>query len=101
MTTDLPVRDIGMEIGQQSLGTFTTRFSSSIGLTPAKFRHYARQRRENYLEQLSHLTTWHLNQLDFHLHDTVVMVYQTLTDEHVYVHKNGWTSRYYCLSNHL
>ncbi|KMK77735.1 helix-turn-helix domain-containing protein [Alkalihalobacillus pseudalcaliphilus] len=58
MTTDLPVRDIGMEIGQQSLGTFTTRFSSSIGLTPAKFRHYARQRRENYLEQLSHLTTW-------------------------------------------
>ncbi|KMK77875.1 hypothetical protein AB990_04565 [Alkalihalobacillus pseudalcaliphilus] len=25
----------------------------------------------------------HLNQLDFHLHDTVVMVYQTLTDEHV------------------
>lgn len=38
LQTDLPVRDIGMEIGQQSLGTFTTRFTEKVGLTPGEFR---------------------------------------------------------------
>ena len=36
--TDLTIRDIGMEIGQQSLGTFTTRFSEKVGITPSQFR---------------------------------------------------------------
>ncbi|WP_054707600.1 AraC family transcriptional regulator [Bacillus sp. JCM 19041] len=38
LTTDFDVRDIGMEIGQQSLGTFTSRFTKSVGLPPAQFR---------------------------------------------------------------
>lgn len=38
LTTDLRIRDVGMEIGQQSLGTFTTRFRESVGVTPAQFR---------------------------------------------------------------
>lgn len=38
LNTNLPVRDVGMEIGQQSLGTFTTRFTEKIGMTPAQFR---------------------------------------------------------------
>ncbi|WP_276351475.1 helix-turn-helix domain-containing protein [Cohnella caldifontis] len=36
--TRLPVRDIAQEIGQQSLGTFTTRFTEKVGVTPAGFR---------------------------------------------------------------
>lgn len=38
LDTAFPIRDIGLEIGQQSLGTFTTRFTNSIGMTPASFR---------------------------------------------------------------
>ncbi|SFL35132.1 AraC-type DNA-binding protein [Gracilibacillus orientalis] len=37
--TNLPIRDIGMEIGQQSLGTFTTRFTQKVGVSPSVFRH--------------------------------------------------------------
>ncbi|MBB6735305.1 helix-turn-helix domain-containing protein [Cohnella zeiphila] len=36
--TSLPVRDIAMQVGQQSLGSFTTRFAEKIGVTPAIFR---------------------------------------------------------------
>lgn len=38
LNTDLTVRDIGLEIGQQSLGTFTTRFTERVGMTPSQFR---------------------------------------------------------------
>src|SRR5690625_15138 len=38
LQTNLPIRDIGMEIGQQSLGTFTTRFTEKVGVTPLQFR---------------------------------------------------------------
>lgn len=38
LETTLPVRDIGMEIGQQSVGTFTTSFASRVGTTPGAFR---------------------------------------------------------------
>lgn len=38
LETALPVRDIGMEIGQQSVGTFTTSFASRVGMTPGVFR---------------------------------------------------------------
>lgn len=37
--THLPVRDIAMEVGYQSLGTFTTRFSEKVGVSPNAFRH--------------------------------------------------------------
>ncbi|WP_018933110.1 helix-turn-helix domain-containing protein [Gracilibacillus lacisalsi] len=36
--TDLTIRDIGMEIGQHSLGTFTTRFTQKVGVSPSVFR---------------------------------------------------------------
>ncbi|WP_079474517.1 helix-turn-helix domain-containing protein [Marinococcus halophilus] len=36
--TTFPVRDIGMEIGQQSVGTFTTSFAARVGVTPGAFR---------------------------------------------------------------
>lgn len=39
--TPLPVRDIGLAIGQQSLGTFSTRFTERVGVTPAEFRRQA------------------------------------------------------------
>src|SRR5699024_2379313 len=38
LETDLTVRDIGLEIGQQSLGTFTTRFTERVGQSPTQFR---------------------------------------------------------------
>lgn len=37
--TGLSIRDISLEIGQQSLGTFTTRFTNCVGVTPSEFRH--------------------------------------------------------------
>jgi AraC family transcriptional regulator len=40
--TRLSVRDIGLEVGQQSLGTFTTRFTQRVGLSPAEFRQSTR-----------------------------------------------------------
>ncbi|TDQ37743.1 helix-turn-helix domain-containing protein [Aureibacillus halotolerans] len=38
LQTNLKIRDIGLEIGQQSLGTFTTRFTDKVGVTPSQFR---------------------------------------------------------------
>lgn len=38
LNTNLSVRDISLEIGQQSLGTFTTRFTERVGVSPAIFR---------------------------------------------------------------
>jgi len=39
--TDFTIRDIALEVGQQSLGTFTTRFRERVGVTPAVFRRSA------------------------------------------------------------
>lgn len=41
LRTPLPVRDVGLAVGQQSLGTFTTRFTERVGVTPAEFRRQA------------------------------------------------------------
>ncbi|GAB3796289.1 helix-turn-helix domain-containing protein [Virgibacillus kimchii] len=57
LTTNLSVRDIGMEVGQQSLGTFTTRFTQRVGLSPAQFRQSANQVGD-YLDSLQQLTDW-------------------------------------------
>lgn len=55
--TNLSVRDIGLEIGQQSLGTFTTRFTERVGMTPSDFRNSTLQA-ANYLRSLQKLTDW-------------------------------------------
>lgn len=39
--TDLTIRDIALEVGHQSLGTFTTRFTQKVGVSPAAFRQTA------------------------------------------------------------
>lgn len=41
LTTSLNVVDICFEVGYESLGTFTTRFTEFVGLSPTSFRHLA------------------------------------------------------------
>ncbi|MEZ4625775.1 MAG: helix-turn-helix transcriptional regulator [Thermomicrobiales bacterium] len=38
LTTDLSVTDVCFEVGFSSLGTFSTRFTHFVGLSPAEFR---------------------------------------------------------------
>lgn len=57
LTTNLPVRDIGFEIGQQSLGTFTTRFTERVGMTPGQFRN-SRSQVRTYLQTLKTVHKW-------------------------------------------
>lgn len=57
LSTNLSIRDIGLEIGQQSLGTFTTRFTERVGVTPAHFRNSMLQA-EQYLQMLHQLDDW-------------------------------------------
>ncbi|KMM39269.1 helix-turn-helix transcriptional regulator [Guptibacillus hwajinpoensis] len=57
LNTNLRVRDIGMEIGQQSLGTFTTRFTEKVGMTPAQFRNTV-TKASQHLRSLQHLRDW-------------------------------------------
>lgn len=52
--TNLSIRDISEEIGQQSLGTFTTRFSEKVGISPSAFRQSSSQASSN-LEALHYL----------------------------------------------
>jgi len=40
LTTDLPVLDICFSVGYTSLGTFTTRFTQLIGLSPQQMRRF-------------------------------------------------------------
>lgn len=53
----LSVRDIAMEIGQQSLGTFTTRFTERVGISPAQFRQSAYSA-SNYFDTLQRMKSW-------------------------------------------
>ena len=39
LETDLSVTDICFEVGYESLGAFTTRFSRLVGISPGQFRH--------------------------------------------------------------
>ncbi|RXZ77809.1 AraC family transcriptional regulator [Paenibacillaceae bacterium] len=57
MQTNLSIREIGLEIGQQSLGTFTTRFTERVGVTPSQFRNSTPQA-ENQLLALQKLQAW-------------------------------------------
>ncbi|GGG10792.1 AraC family transcriptional regulator [Paenibacillus albidus] len=57
LQTDLGIRDIALEIGQQSLGTFTTRFAGRVGATPAEFRN-SRLEADNHMNALQRLGEW-------------------------------------------
>ncbi|KIL34270.1 transcriptional regulator [Cohnella kolymensis] len=57
LRTNWNVRDIGLEIGQQSLGTFTTRFTERVGVSPSEFRDSALQA-DNHLRSLQKLDDW-------------------------------------------
>ncbi|MCR6098003.1 helix-turn-helix transcriptional regulator [Salipaludibacillus agaradhaerens] len=64
LRTDLTIRDIGLEIGQQSLGTFTTRFTQRIGLSPSRFRKTAHEA-PSHLEALSKLSNWSTSSINY------------------------------------
>lgn len=55
--TNMSIRDIGLEIGQQSLGTFTTRFTERVGVTPSHFRNSAQQA-DSLFQTLHKLNDW-------------------------------------------
>lgn len=57
LLTNMCIRDIGLEIGQQSLGTFTTRFTEKVGVTPSEFRNSALQTDE-HLRTLQAIDPW-------------------------------------------
>jgi len=57
LRTNLNVRDIGLTIGQQSLGTFTTRFTERVGVTPSNFRNQALHA-DKHLSSLQQLKHW-------------------------------------------
>lgn len=57
LRTNWSVRDIGLTIGQQSLGTFTTRFTERVGVSPSEFRNSTMQA-ENYFRSLQKLDDW-------------------------------------------
>ncbi|SFL54410.1 Helix-turn-helix domain-containing protein [Paenibacillus sp. 1_12] len=61
LRTNLSVRDIGLEIGQQSLGTFTTRFTERVGMTPTDFRNSTLEASSEFrsLHNLKDLCTSH------------------------------------------
>ena len=57
LQTNFSIREIGLEIGQQSLGTFTTRFTERVGMTPAAFRN-SKPQADDHLQILSRLEDW-------------------------------------------
>lgn len=57
LSTNLSIRDIGLEIGQQSLGTFTSRFTERVGMTPAQFR-ASGEEADGSLRHLQQLRHW-------------------------------------------
>lgn len=60
LKTNLTIRDIALEVGQQSLGTFTNRFTERIGVSPSQFRNQAFQA-DNYLHSLQNLKRWRVS----------------------------------------
>ncbi|MCP3740384.1 helix-turn-helix domain-containing protein [Rossellomorea sp. BNER] len=67
LRTDLTVRDIGLEIGQQSLGTFTSRFTERVGMTPSQFRNSTLQA-EGHFQSLQRLGDWRTSYPDAFQH---------------------------------
>ena len=52
LTTSLSVTDVCYEVGYNSLGTFTSRFTQLVGLSPRQFRHLAATVKDSRLESL-------------------------------------------------
>src|SRR5690625_676403 len=76
LNTDLTVRDIGLEIGQQSLGTFTTRFTEKIGITPSQFRK-SHMQVDHHLHSLQKLSNWREDPSPSHQYATIEGTIQT------------------------
>ncbi|KIL41430.1 transcriptional regulator [Gordoniibacillus kamchatkensis] len=57
LRTNMSIRDVGLEIGQQSLGTFTTRFTERVGVTPSAFRNSPPEA-DNLVRLLQRLDDW-------------------------------------------
>ncbi|WP_058307874.1 AraC family transcriptional regulator [Gracilibacillus massiliensis] len=57
VNSNLTIRDISMEIDQQSLGTFTTRFTKRVGISPMQFRKTPKQV-SNYMDSLQKRNIW-------------------------------------------
>ena len=76
LNTDLTVRDIGLEIGQQSLGTFTTRFTEKVGITPSQFRK-SHMQVSHHIHSLQKLSNWRENPSPSHQYATVEGTIQT------------------------
>ncbi|GAX90092.1 AraC family transcriptional regulator [Effusibacillus lacus] len=57
LRSNLSIRDIALEIGQQSLGTFTTRFTERVGVTPSQFRD-SPPLADSYFRSLRKLDSW-------------------------------------------
>lgn len=70
LNTNLSVRDIGLEIGQQSLGTFTTRFTERVGMTPSQFRN-STVLADSHLRSLQQLGDWRAAHAFPHQHGRV------------------------------
>lgn len=70
LQSNLTVRDIALEIGQQSLGTFTTRFTERVGMSPSQFRN-SMQQASSHLSSLNQLHTWIPENLNCNLHGRV------------------------------
>lgn len=66
LQTNFSIREIGMEVGQQSLGTFTTRFKEKVGVSPAQFRHSIEQV-PFHIHSLQQLTNWERDHLPIHV----------------------------------
>src|SRR5699024_1046255 len=77
LNTDLTVRDIGLEIGQQSLGTFTTRFTEKVGMTPSQIRNSHLQV-DHHIHSLQKLGNWRENPPLSHQYATIEGTIQTV-----------------------
>jgi AraC-like DNA-binding protein len=76
LNTNMSIRDIGLEIGQQSLGTFTTRFTERVGVTPSDFRNSPFQA-DSHLRALQKLKDWQTSPLAFDQHARIEGTIQT------------------------
>lgn len=78
LNTKFNIRDIGLEIGQQSLGTFTTQFTKRIGVTPSEFRK-SPQLAQDYFKSLKQLNHWSLGQSIFNSSNKVEGIVESKT----------------------
>src|SRR5699024_365080 len=76
LNTDFNFRDIGLNIAQQSLRTFTIRFTHIVGITPSKFQKSYMQV-SHHIHSLQKLSNWRENPSPSHQYATVEGTIQT------------------------